>query len=105
MRTLDPGTAATPGALITGRNLSVWRETYVKLKANPLDTQVALIGWDDRVHKGLASYSIDLGEAAAKAGPGADLVFKRSGRRDRQSTRDLPPHKGDAQGGQGQAEG
>ncbi|HEY2753939.1 chlorophyllase/cutinase-like alpha/beta fold protein [Phenylobacterium sp.] len=72
---LDPSTAASPGARITGDNLSVWREDDVKLKSNPLDTQVALIGWDDRVHKAHASYGIELGEAAAKAGPGADLVF------------------------------
>ena len=71
---LDPGTAATTGAAIVGRNLSVWRETDVKLKWNPLDTYVALVGWDDRVGKH-ASYSVDLGAAAAAAGPGADLVF------------------------------
>jgi dienelactone hydrolase/cytochrome c oxidase subunit IV len=71
---LDPGTAAAPGAAIVGRNLSVWRESDVKLKWNPLDTNVALVGWDERVGKG-ASYSVDLGRAAAAAGPGADLVF------------------------------
>ncbi len=71
---LDPGTAATPGAAIVGRNLSIWRETDVKLKVRPLDTYVALVGWDDRVAKG-ASYRVDLGSAAAAAGPGADLVF------------------------------
>ena len=72
---LDPTTATNPGAAITGRNLSVWREDYVKLKDHPLDTQVALLAWDDRVHKARASYSIELGAAAAKAGPGSDLVF------------------------------
>lgn len=72
---LDPGTAATPGAVIAGRNLSIWRESDVKLKWNPLDTNVALVGWDDRFNKSRASYSVDLGEAAATAGPGADLVF------------------------------
>jgi dienelactone hydrolase len=71
----DPATAASPGAAIVGRNLSVWRETYVKLKSAPLDTQVALIGWDDRANPARASYSIDLGDAAAKASPAADLVF------------------------------
>jgi hypothetical protein len=71
---LDPGTGATPGAAIVGRNLSIWRETYVKLKWNPLDSNVALVGWDERVGRG-ASYSLDLGAAAAAAGPGAELVF------------------------------
>ncbi len=72
---LDPGTAAGPGAAIVGRNLSVWRETDVKLKAHPLDSNVALVGWDERVHAAPASYSIDLGPAGAVSGPGADLVF------------------------------
>lgn len=71
----DPTTATSPGARIEGRNLSVWREDYVKLKSDPLDTQVALIGWDERVHPQAASYRIDLGAAAAKAEPAADLVF------------------------------
>lgn len=72
---LDPGTATGLGAAIFGRNLSVWREADVKLKANPMDTNVALIGWDDRVHKPAASYSIELGPAGSAEGPGASLVF------------------------------
>jgi dienelactone hydrolase len=72
---LDPGTAAAPGAAIVGENLSVWRESDVKLKANPLDSNVVLIGWDERVHRAHGSYAIDLGSAAATAAPGADLVF------------------------------
>ena len=71
---LDPGTAAVAGARITGRNLSVWREADVKLKANPMDTQVALIGWDERVHAG-ASYAIDLGPSAGAASLDGALVF------------------------------
>ncbi|CAN5690951.1 hypothetical protein BH10PSE5_BH10PSE5_15190 [soil metagenome] len=47
----------------------------MQLKVNPLDTQMAVISWDDRARKGGASYSLDLGPAAARAGPGADLVF------------------------------
>ncbi len=70
---LDVATASS-GGTIAGRNLSVWREADVKLKSNQMDTQAALVGWDDRVHKG-ASYSLDLGAAAVGAGPSADLVF------------------------------
>ena len=60
---LDVATSSAGGA-ITGRNLSVWREADMKLKSNQMDTQVALVGWDDRVHKA-ASYSLDLALAAA----------------------------------------
>ncbi len=74
----DPATATNPGAHLEGRDLSIWREDYVKLKSDPLDTQVALIGWDDRVHSQAASYRIEFGAAAAKAGLGADLVFSAS---------------------------
>ena len=75
---MDPGTAASLGALIAAKNLSVWRETDVKLKSRQMDTQTALIGWDERVHKGNASYSVDLGQAAKRAGPAAALVFSVS---------------------------
>ena len=90
----DPTTATNPGARIEGRNLSVWREDYVKLKSDPLDTQVALIGWDDRVHPQAASYSIEFGAAAGKAGPGADLVFSASAAGIDSLPKDFHPPKG-----------
>jgi hypothetical protein len=71
----NPGSATSPGAKITGSNLSVWREADVSLKVRPLDSQVAQLAWDDRVHKATASYAIDLGLAANVAKPGAALVF------------------------------
>ncbi len=72
---MDPGTATSPGARIYAKNLSVWRETDVKLKSRQMDTQTALIGWDERVHKGKASYSVDLGQSANVVGRGGALVF------------------------------
>ena len=55
-------TGSAPGATISGRNLSIWRETYIDLKFRPLGVPVAVLGWDDRVQPGKASYAIDLGE-------------------------------------------
>lgn len=72
---MDPGTATSPGARISARNLSVWRETDVKLKSRQMDTQTALIGWDERVHKGKASYGVDLRQATERVGVGSALVF------------------------------
>lgn len=72
---INPGMATSEGAKIKGRNLSVWRETDVKLKSRQMDTQVAQIAWDDRVHRARASYAVDLGEAATVAGPAGALVF------------------------------
>jgi hypothetical protein len=49
-----------PGVTIAGTNLTVWRESYVNLKYTPLDSHVALLAWDDRVHKTGAGYRIDV---------------------------------------------
>ncbi len=72
---INPGSATSPGAKIVGKNLSVWRETDPELKSRKLDSQLAVIAWDDRVRKAMASYAVDLGLAAGAAGPGAALVF------------------------------
>ena len=72
---INPGTATSPGAKITGRNLSVWREADPSLKVRPLDSQIAQVAWDDRVHKATASYAIDLGLASNVTGPAVALVF------------------------------
>ena len=72
---LDPGTGSSPGVAINGRNLSIWRETYIRLKSSPLGVPVAVLGWDDRVTPGKASYEIDLGETASKVAETTDLVF------------------------------
>ena len=72
---IDPGAATSRGAGIRAANLSVWRETDVKLKTRQMDTQAVLIGWDERVHTDVPSYSLDFGEVSTRAGPDAALVF------------------------------
>ena len=72
---IDPGTTTSRGGGIKAANLSVWRETDVKLKTRQMDTQAVLIGWDERVHKDLPSYSLDFGEVSTRAGLDAVLVF------------------------------
>jgi dienelactone hydrolase len=74
-RTLDPTKGASPDVTISGRNLSVWRDTFIKLKSTPMDAYGAVIAWDDRVHRGGASYRLDFGGASPKAGPETSLVF------------------------------
>ncbi|MFI4975731.1 MAG: alpha/beta hydrolase family protein [Caulobacterales bacterium] len=80
---LDPSTGSTPGVRITGRDLSLWRESFVSLKSSPLDTYAAVLGWDDRVHTRPASYRIDLPtdaapKAAIKTDANTALVFSAS---------------------------
>ena len=70
---LDPDTGSTPGVALAGENLTLWRETWGKLKSADLDTQIAILGWDDRVHPEVASYHIRLGDRAAS--PASSLVF------------------------------
>lgn len=70
-------------AKITAENLVKWREEWVSLKWNPLDTHVAIIAWDRQVEEKTGTYgyewtagSLGLGEesafvfAAADAGEG-----------------------------------
>jgi hypothetical protein len=73
---IDPATGSLPGVTIGAQNLSVWREDYVDLKMSHLDTHVAVLAWDDRVHRSGAVYRLALNGIAANAG--TDLVFDAS---------------------------
>jgi len=75
---IDPSTGSSPGVTIDAQNLSIWKETYIELKQTHLDSEVAVIAWDDRVHKQHAQYSIDLGKSPPGIGAGTDLVFSLS---------------------------
>jgi hypothetical protein len=57
---IDPSTGSMQGVTIDGTNLTAWRESYVSIKYTPLDSHVALLAWDDRVHKTGANYRIDI---------------------------------------------
>ena len=73
---LDPTTGSMDGVTIAGDGLSVWREDYASLKDSKLDTYVALLGWDDRVHKN-ARYAFSFATAPTLT-LAADLVFSAS---------------------------
>jgi len=75
---LDPATGSSNGIAIDGQNLSVWREDFVELKSSTLDTHVALLGWDERVHAQPGSFRINLGESAATIATDSSLVFSAS---------------------------
>ena len=72
---IDPATGTAPGSRITAQNLSIWYERYIDLKWGQLNTQVAVLGWDARVFKAPASYTIDLGAAPPTTSADTDLVF------------------------------
>jgi len=75
---IDPSTGSSTGVKIDAQNLSIWKETYIELKQTHLDSEVAVLAWDDRVHKQRAQYSIDLGKTPPGIGAGTDLVFSLS---------------------------
>jgi hypothetical protein len=75
---IDPTTGSTPGVRINGENLSLWRESFIDLKSSPLGAYAAVLGWDERFSKRLASYAIDLGDAASQANTTTALVFSAS---------------------------
>jgi len=72
---LDPATGSSPGTTLDGQNLSVWREDFVELKSSTLDTHVALLGWDERVHARPGSYRINLGASEPTITTDSSLVF------------------------------
>jgi hypothetical protein len=75
---LDPTTGSSPGITLDGQNLSVWRENFVRLKYSTLDSQVVLLGWDERVHAQPGSYRINLGDFESKMTAESSLVFGAS---------------------------
>jgi hypothetical protein len=75
---LDPSTGSSPGITLDGQTLSVWREDFVELKSSTLDTHVALLGWDERVHGQPGSYRINLGDSERAITAESSLVFGAS---------------------------
>lgn len=75
---LDPSTGSMPGVKITGDNLSIWRETWIKLKDTSIDSYTTVLAWDDRVHNHGASYTIALGNTPLATSDDSDLVFALS---------------------------
>ena len=73
---LDPTTGAA-GVGLGAQNLSVWKETWGKIRWGDLDTYQAVLAWDDRVHKGPARYVLSFAEPRA-ASPDGALVFSLS---------------------------
>jgi dienelactone hydrolase len=74
-KNLDPAVGSAPGVRISGQNLSIWRDSFIKLKSTPLDAYGVVLAWDDRVHKAQASYRIDLDTPVAGVTGGTSLVF------------------------------
>ncbi len=72
---LDPATATVSAGAIIGENLSKWKETWVDLKWNPLDSHVAIFAWDERVHEDTASFAIQIDRAAYDLSDATHLVF------------------------------
>jgi dienelactone hydrolase len=75
---LDPGTTTLAGGRIDGAHLTKWREQWISLKWNPLDTHVAVVAWDEQAEEATASFAFTLPEGAVVAGPQSRLVFSLS---------------------------
>lgn len=73
---LDPTTGAV-GVGIGASNLSVWKETWGKIRWGDLDTHQAVLGWNNRLRKGKASYALAFARPPAANAEGV-LVFSLS---------------------------
>jgi dienelactone hydrolase len=74
---IDPSTGSAPGVTIGGANLTAWRESYINIKYTPLDSHVALLAWDSRMHRTGANYCIYLRDPP-KIVADTTLVFSAS---------------------------
>jgi hypothetical protein len=74
---LDPATGSEPDVAITGDGLTVWSETYPKLKVDPFGTSVAELAWDDRAYRAPASYAFGFSSVTSVA-PTSAFVFSAS---------------------------
>ena len=59
----DPATATHHAGTIHGTDLTKWFESWVNLKARPLESQVLQLAWDDRVNQQPASLNLHLANA------------------------------------------
>jgi dienelactone hydrolase len=73
---VDAATATMPGALVSGRGLSYWREAPVALKWEPLDTRAVYLGWTARGSAEPARYAIELPPGEPGPGPEGELTFR-----------------------------
>jgi dienelactone hydrolase len=73
---LDLSTTSLTGGSQRGEHLTVWREQLVPARWGDMDNRAVYLGWDGTARPdALASYSIDLPEAALETGPDSVLVF------------------------------
>lgn len=82
---MNPASTVQNDVKIVAENLSQWREEDIKLKYRPMGNHMARVAWDDRVHKGTASYGF---EGTMAMTPDQAFVFSLSD--GGKST--LPPH-------------
>ena len=59
---VDPATATLATARITAAHMSKWRESWVRLKSDVLESHAAILAWDERVSDEPASFAISLPE-------------------------------------------
>jgi hypothetical protein len=72
---IDPGTGHSEGIIITGANLSQWKEQWPRLIYRTLDTHLTRLAWDLKVTKELSTYSIDFANSRITTNGASQLVF------------------------------
>jgi len=75
---LDPGTTTLADGRIVGEHLTKWREEWISLKWEDLDTHVAVVAWDEEAEDETASIRVTLPEGAVETGSESLLFFSLS---------------------------
>ena len=75
---LNPATPTVSGGRIQGEHLTKWREEWIYLKWNPLDTHALILAWDDDVYEAEANLSITLPPGALTTNRNSALIFSLS---------------------------
>lgn len=69
---------AASGTVITAKNLTKWREKWIRLKWQPLDTHAVILSWDKSIEPGPASYELAWEAQSLDLTAGSLLVFAAS---------------------------
>lgn len=72
---IDVASTSFGMAKITAENLTKWREEWISLKWNPLDTHAAIIAWDKEVEGKTGTYGYEWTAGSLKLGQESTFVF------------------------------
>ena len=75
---IKASTGTLDGTIISAKNLSQWKERWIKMIYDDNDTQVLKLAWNKKAHKEFASYELNFGAAGLSLNENNILTFAAS---------------------------